>query len=173
MDRTDGHADADAMKAAPRCLAGDERDAWISLAGVLLKLPAALDTRLQREAGLSHFEYLVLAGLSESPGETLRMSDLAVLARASLSRLSHVVKRLEQRGWVRREICSQDARCTNAILTDEGQAKMAASTPGYVETVRDLVIDALTPTQLRQLHAITEEILGRIEPDGGCANTRP
>jgi DNA-binding MarR family transcriptional regulator len=101
------------------------------------------------------------------------MGDLATLARASLSRLSHVVKRLEQRGWVRRETCTEDGRRTNAILTDEGRAKVVASTPGYAETVRALVIDALTPTQLHQLRDIAEEILGRIEPDGGCPNTGP
>jgi hypothetical protein len=87
----------------PRWLTDDERDAWMPLIGVLIKLPAALDAQLQRDSGLSHFEYMVLSRLSEAPERTLRMSDLAVLANGSLSRLSHVVTRLERRGWVRRE----------------------------------------------------------------------
>src|SRR4030088_394135 len=73
----------------PRWLTPAEHDACLSLAGLLIKLPAALDTQLQRDAGLSHFEYMVLSGLSEAPGRTLHMSDLAELANGSLSRLSH------------------------------------------------------------------------------------
>ena len=84
--------------AEPQWLTGEERDAWIPLVGMLIKLPAALDAQLQRDAGLSHFEYMVLSRLSEAPDRTLRMSDLAILANGSLSRLSHVVTRLERRG---------------------------------------------------------------------------
>ena len=103
--------------AEPQWLTGEERDAWIPLVGMLIKLPAALDAQLQRDASLSHFEYMVLSRLSEAPGHTLRMSDLAILANGSLSRLSHVVTRLERRGWVRRESCPADGRYTNAVLT--------------------------------------------------------
>ena len=86
----------------PRWLDADEEQAWRALASTLIRLPAALDTQLRREAGISHFEYQVLALLSEAPGRTLRMSALATLAEGSLPRLSQVVARLEQHGWVRR-----------------------------------------------------------------------
>jgi DNA-binding MarR family transcriptional regulator len=152
----------------PRWLSQAERDAWMPLAGLMIKLPAALDARMQRDAGISHFEYLVLAGLSEATGRTLRMGDLAFLANGSLSRLSHVVKRLEQRGWVRREPCPEDGRSTNAVLTDDGYSKLVASAPGHVETVRALVIDSLTATQLRQLRDIGTRVLGNVDPTGGC-----
>jgi DNA-binding MarR family transcriptional regulator len=150
---------------APRWLTPDEHDAWIPLAGLLIKLPAALDAQLQRDAGLSHFEYMVLAGLSEAPGRTLRMSQLADLASGSLSRLSHVVTRLERRGWVRREACPGDGRYTNAVLTDEGWAKVVATAPGHVGTVRALVIDAIGPEQIGQLGDIARRIMRRVAPD--------
>ena len=122
-----------------RWLTEDERDAWIPLIGVLIKLPAALAAaQLQRDAGLSHFEYMVLSRLSEAPARTLRLSDLAILANGSLSRLSHVVTRLERHDWVRREPCPGDGRCTNAVLTGEGWAKVAATAPGHVAAVRPL-----------------------------------
>jgi DNA-binding MarR family transcriptional regulator len=152
----------------PRWLTPDERDAWMSLAGMLIKLPAALDAQLQRDAGISTFEYFVLAGLSDAPDRTLRMSDLAGFANGSLSRLSHVVKRLERRGWIRREQCREDGRYTNAILTDAGWEKLAATAPGHVETVRHLVIDALTAAQVRHLHNIGRRVLHRVDPDTGC-----
>lgn len=148
----------------PRWLSDDERDAWIRLVGVFIKLPAALDAQLQRDAGVSHFEYMVLSRLSEAPEHTLRMSDLAVLANGSLSRLSHVVTRLERRGWVRREACPGDGRYTNAVLTEDGLAKVAATAPGHVTAVRELVIDALLPEQVEQLRDISQAIMARVVP---------
>jgi DNA-binding MarR family transcriptional regulator len=148
----------------PRWLTDDERDAWIRLVGVFIKLPAALDAQLQRDAGISHFEYMVLSRLSEAPDGTLRMSDLAVLANGSLSRLSHVVTRLERRGWVRRESSPGDGRYTNAVLTGEGRAKVEATAPGHVAAVRQLVIDALHPEQIEQLRDISQAIMSRVVP---------
>src|SRR5881397_2588604 len=103
-----------------RWLEQDELAAWMSLARLVFKLPGVLDFQLQRDSGLTHFEYLVLAGLSESPGSSRRMSDLAEFANGSLSRLSHVVKRLENRGFVERRPAEEDGRITVATLTDTG-----------------------------------------------------
>jgi DNA-binding MarR family transcriptional regulator len=139
-------------------LTAEEQAAWRSVVALLIRLPAAIETELQRDAGLSHFEYLVLSGLSEAPDRTLRMSDLAAMASGSLSRLSHVVSRLEARGWVRREACPGDGRFINAVLTDDGWAKVVATAPGHVAAVRRLLIDVLTPEQLRELGAISAEV---------------
>jgi DNA-binding MarR family transcriptional regulator len=147
-----------------RWLDDKERAAWLSLARVLMRLPAALDTQLRRDAGLSHFDYLVLAMLSDAPDRTLLMSELAALANGSLSRLSHVVSKLEKRGWVHRAPCPSDGRFTYARLTDDGWAKVVAAAPGHVETVRSQVIDALTKTQLRQLEEIGEHVLKQLDP---------
>lgn len=149
----------------PRWLNSDELAAWRPLGGLLLRLPAALDAQMQRDAGLSHFEYLVLASLSEAPARTLRMKVLARLANGSLSRLSHVVKRLEGRGWVRRETSRSDGRYTNAVLTDTGWDKVVASAPGHVEAVRTLVLDALGGDDLDRLGAIAWRLLCRLEGD--------
>jgi len=148
----------------PQWLTEEERDAWIPLVGMLIKLPAALDAQLQRDAGLSHFEYMVLSRLSEAPRHTLRMSDLAILANGSLSRLSHVVTRLERRGWIRRESCPADGRYTNAVLTDDGWAKVVDVAPGHVAAVRQLVVDALSPEQIGQLRGIAQQIMDQVVP---------
>ena len=105
----------------------------------------------------------MLASLSEAPGHTLQMSALAARASASLPRLSHVVARLEARGWITREACGRDARATNAVLTQSGWEKVAATAPHHAQTVRDLVVDALSPAQFRQLGAIAQKISQRIE----------
>jgi DNA-binding MarR family transcriptional regulator len=149
-----------------RWLSRDEEAAWRAIAQVMVKLPWALECQLQRDAGLSFIEYHVLARLSEDPEHTLRMSELAMLANASLSRLSHLVKRLESRGLVRREADPADGRFTNAIMTKAGYKLLVASAPGHVTRVRSLVIDALSSVELRQLRDASERLLSRIEASG-------
>ena len=148
----------------PRWLDVEESQAWRALAKTLVRLPAALDAQLRRDAGIGHFEYDVLALLSETPGCTLRMSELATLAGGSLPRLSQVVARLEQRGWVRRGPDPADGRYTLATLTDQGQAKVTEAAPGHVQEVRRLVFDPLTKAQSRQLHEIGRRIIRAIDP---------
>jgi DNA-binding MarR family transcriptional regulator len=148
----------------PHWLDAEETQAWRALARTMIKLPTALDAQLRRDAGISHFEYQVLALLSEAPGRTLRMSALATLAEGSLPRLSQVVARLEQHGWVRRTPDPADGRYTLAILTGEGRAKVTEAAPGHVEEVRRLVFDPLTKAQSRQLREIGRRIIHAIDP---------
>jgi DNA-binding MarR family transcriptional regulator len=153
----------------PHWLDAEERQAWLALASALNRLPAALDAQLRRDAGISHFEYQVLALLSEAPDRTLRMSALATLAEGSLPRLSQVVARLEQPGWVRRTPDPADGRYTLATLTDQGLAKVTEAAPRHVQEVRRLVFDPLTKSQSRQLREISRRIMRAIDPD----NLRP
>jgi DNA-binding MarR family transcriptional regulator len=156
----------------PRWLDASEKQAWLALVSVLIRLPAALDAQLQRDAGLSHFEYAVMAALSEAPDRSMRMSGLAMLAEGSLPRLSQVVGRLEKRGWVRRAADPADGRYTLAILTGEGWAKVAATAPGHVEEVRRLIFDPLTKAQARQLHEIGHRIMRVIDSNAPCLHDR-
>lgn len=157
------------MTVDTRWLTRDQLAAWVRLVAVVELLPGVLESQLRRDADLSHFEYYVLAMLSEAPERTLRMTTLAQTTNATLARLSHVVQRLEGRGLVERFPCPQDRRATNARLTAAGWKKVEASAPGHVATVREHVIDALTPEQVTQLSAIAEAILGRLDPDGKLA----
>lgn len=151
-------------------LTAEQRLAWLRMVRVLTRLPATLDAQLEHDADLSFFEYHVLSMLSELPDRTLRMSRLAQLTSASQSRLSNVVKRLEARGLVHREPDPDDRRATRAVLTDAGFAAVEKAAQGHVTTVRELVVDALTPNQLTQLHTACERILDRLDP---AATTRP
>ena len=147
-------------------LSKEELAAWVRLAAVLELLPNTLDSQLRRDADLTNFEYYVLAMLSEAPDRTLRMTALAAQTNATLPRLSHVVRRLEDRGLVERFPCPEDGRATNARLTETGWAKIQATAPGHVDNVRRHVIDALTPEQVGQLAEITEALLERLDPAG-------
>jgi DNA-binding MarR family transcriptional regulator len=146
----------------PRWLTSPEMQVWRAFTLMIARLPPALESQLQCDSGLSFIEYYVLAGLSDAPCRTMRMSQLAMFAYSELSRLSHVMTRLERRGLVRREPDPTDGRYTNAILTDQGFALLVEAAPGHVAAARDLVVDALDEDQLQQLGKISETIVERI-----------
>ena len=152
-----------------RWLDDDELGAWVRFIAVVERLPGVLDSQLRRDAGLTHYEYFVLAMLSEAPDRTLRMSALAARTNATLPRLSHVVSRLEGRGLVERRPYPRDRRAFDVGLTDAGWATLVDAAPGHVANVREHVIDALSPEQIRQLAAIADALLGRLDPQGSAA----
>jgi len=147
----------------------DEQELWQSLLTVVIALPAALDRQLQRDAGVSNFEYSVLARLSGADEATMRIGDLARLCDGTLPRLSKVVDRFEARGWVVRRPDPTDGRYTLASLTDAGREKVVASAPEHVAKVKQLVFDPLTAAQRRTLGAALARIAGtaRAEADAG------
>lgn len=147
-------------------LTRDELAAWVRLVALLELLPGTLSSQLRRDAELTHFEYYVLAMLSEAAEHTLRMTELAALTNATLPRLSNVVRRLEERELVERFPCPDDGRATNARLTDVGRRTVEEAAPGHVAHVRRHVMDALTPEQVGQLTAIGDAVLARLDPTG-------
>ncbi|MFJ8025306.1 MarR family winged helix-turn-helix transcriptional regulator [Streptomyces sp. NPDC096311] len=151
--------------AEPQWLDAEEQWNWFQFAYALVRVPAALEAQAQRDAGIGHFEYLVLSALSMAPEHTLRMSDLAEFTASALSRLSNAVSRLEKRDWVHREPDPADGRYTLATLTEDGLAKVEISAPGHVAEVRRIVFDPLTKAQQRQLGVIAQRMLRAIEPD--------
>lgn len=161
----------------PRWLDESEMVTWLRLIGLAEVLPARLDAQVRRDAGLTHFEYQVLAMLSEAPERTLRMSWLARRTNATLPRLSHVVRRLEDRGLVARAPSATDARATDATLTDDGFEQIVAASTGHVTFVRERIFDHLTPAQVAQLGEIAGALLASLDPEGDitmrAADARP
>ncbi len=149
----------------PRWLSPDEREAWLRLMAVTMLLPTRLESQLKRDAGLSHFEYYVLAMISESPGRSMALTQLAAQTNASLSRLSHVLGRLEGQGFLGRSTSPSDRRASLATLTDAGWAKVVASAPGHAEEVRALVFDPISTRQVAQLSEICGRLLATLDPE--------
>jgi DNA-binding MarR family transcriptional regulator len=146
-----------------RWLDAEEERAWRAVATVMHRLRWALECQLEGDAGLSFIEYHALARLSEEPDHNLRMSDLAAVTNASLSRLSHLVTRLERHGFVRRRPDPLNGRFTQAVLTDAGYRKLTVSAPAHAAAVRELVVDAFTSAELGNLRALSERIVERID----------
>jgi DNA-binding MarR family transcriptional regulator len=147
-------------------LTGEDLQTWAALATLLEWLPSALDEQLQRDSGVSHFEYGLMYALASAEDRTLRMSVLAGYANSSLSRLSRAVTRLESKGWVRRRPDPGNGRYNLAILTDLGAHTVEEATPGHVRTVHRLVLDPLTATQKRQLREASRRIMRAIKAEG-------
>jgi DNA-binding MarR family transcriptional regulator len=149
-----------------RWLTDDELASWFPLAGVMLRLGPTLDSQLQRDSELTHFDYLCLAMLSEEEDWTTTMSTLALRTNASLSRLSHVISKLEKRGWVARSRSETSGRVKMVTMTDAGYAVLVDAAPGHVEFVHSLVYDGLTPDDVENLRRLMTHILDRIEASG-------
>lgn len=149
----------------PKWLTEQETEAWLGVAIIATQLPAVLDAQLQRDSGIGFFEYTVLSWLSMSECRTLRMSELAELSRGSLSRLSNVVKRLEQRELVRRVPDPTNGRYTNAVLTEAGWDCVVLAAPGHVKAVRQFIFDPLSAQQVEGLREISGLIAEGIRSD--------
>ncbi|MBU3066685.1 MarR family winged helix-turn-helix transcriptional regulator [Nocardia sp. NEAU-G5] len=132
-------------------LDAEQQELWQDLLTVVIALPAALDRQLQRDAGISNFEYSVLARLSMADQVTMRLSELARGCDSTLPRLSKLMDRFEARKWIVRRIDPSDGRYTLATLTGDGRQKVVDSAPGHVAHVRRLVFDPLTTVQRRHL----------------------
>jgi DNA-binding MarR family transcriptional regulator len=148
----------------PRWLSPEEQQAWRAWLYSTQLLQDRLDRELTRETGISHAYYEIMVQLSETPGRSLRMSQLAERCLSSRSRLSHAVSRLEERGWVRRQVCESDGRGQLAVLTDEGFAALEHAAPVHVESVRTHLFDHLSPAQIAALEDIGQTLLAHLDP---------
>jgi len=146
-------------------LSDEQQRAWVKFIAVVELLPGVLDSQLQHDADLTHFEYFTLAMLSEAPNRVFRMTELAAATNSTLPRLSHVVSRLEKRGYIERAPCPEDRRATNAQLTEAGWEKVVATAPGHVATVRENVIDPLTSDDVADLNRIMGKMLVKLDPE--------
>src|SRR5919206_1467632 len=158
------HVSAPRLAGEPRWLDADEQKAWRAWLYSGLLLQDRLDRELTRETGISHAYYEILVQLSEAPGRMLRMSELAERSLSSRSRLSHAVARLEERGWVRRQVCEEDGRGQLAVLTDEGFAALEAAAPVHVESVRTHLFDQLSPAQVAAMRDLGDTLLRHFGP---------
>jgi len=148
----------------PRWLDVEEQKAWRAWLYSAQLLLDRLDRDLTRRTGISHAYYEILVALSEASERMMRMSELADRCLSSRSRLSHAVSRLEERGWVRRQVCEEDGRGQLAVLTDEGFAALEGAAPIHVDGVRRELFDQLSPEQVEAMRNVGETLLGHLDP---------
>lgn len=145
-----------------RWLTETEQGAWRKFVSMQAQLAAQLNRELQADSELSHSDFAVLVELTDVDDGRVRVMELARALQWEKSRLSHHLRRMQQRGLVAREECPSDARGAFIVLTAAGRAAIEAAAPKHVETVRRLVFDALTPEQVEALAAISDTVLARL-----------
>lgn len=141
-----------------------ESRAWLALIWTMELLPATLDAQLQAEAGMTHFEFMVLSALRQAKGGEMRTKDLAAATNATMPRMSRVVGKLADRGLVERVGDDVDARVTHVHLTSAGRRALVRAVPGHIALVRRLVIDELDEAQLDALATALEPLVARLDP---------
>jgi len=146
-----------------RWLSEEDQRVWRQYLRATMEINDALDRDLAQSHGLSMNEYEVMVVLSEAPERTVRMSVLAEELVNSRSRLTHTVRRMESRGLVRREACSDDGRGVNCVLTQEGFDLLEKAAPDHVECVRRNIFDNLSATEIRHLGDILAKLGERRE----------
>ena len=155
--------------AEPRWLSPEERETWLAYLLATRLLWGQFERDMQRGAGMPLTYYEILSVLSEHPEHALRMADISNLLQVSPSRLSHAVSRLEEAGWIRRELCPSDRRGWIAVLTEAGMATVQSPAPIHVESVRSHLFDQLTPSQIEQLGQISRSLLAHLAPDANLS----
>ncbi|MCW2494171.1 MarR family winged helix-turn-helix transcriptional regulator [Jatrophihabitans sp.] len=140
-------------------LSDDEQRAWRAYRRMVLLVDAEIARDLTRDTGMSMPDYQVLTALSEADGHRRRLTELAAGMQWSASRLSHHVSRMEQRGLVTRAECSEDLRAAYVVLTDDGWSALVAAAPDHVASVRNHLIDLLTPEEHAMLTRIGEKVV--------------
>jgi DNA-binding MarR family transcriptional regulator len=152
-------------EAEPRWLDDTEAAAWRAYLLMTHLLQRELDSQLQRDAGMPHTYYGILARLSDQSPSTIRVTDIAADLDYSQSRTSHALTRMEAAGWIARRPCTTDRRITYIELTDTGREVLTAAAPGHVRCVRENFLDHLTPAQVRQLKKISDAVIAAIADD--------
>jgi DNA-binding MarR family transcriptional regulator len=149
-------------------LSADEQRSWRAWIAMTLLLPDRLSRDLQDRAGMSLADYEILVHLSESPERRMRMSELADATLSSRSRLSHQIDRMAQAGLVDRQPCSEDRRGSFAVLTKKGWDVLVKTAPAHVASVREHLVDVLTPEEFAEFGRICGIVSERLRPDPGC-----
>jgi DNA-binding MarR family transcriptional regulator len=160
-----GNVAGDAEHTEPHWLDEQEQRAWRSYIETTQRLLDRTNTNLSVRSGLTLAEYRILVLLSEAPGQSLRMSELADGVLSSRSRLTHQIRRMVDAGLVRRDTCASDGRGVLAVITDAGVRVLTAAAPGHVEDVRRMFVEVIPREFLDRVAELFDAIAARIDAE--------
>jgi len=146
-----------------------ELSAWRLFLRAHTQVIRRLEHDLMTEHDLPLASYDVLVQLSEAPGRSLRMTELAERVLLSRSGLTRLVDRLVRDGLVERQACPSDARGTLAVLTDAGAAKLAEAWPTHLRGVVHNVVGRLSAEELVTLSGLLGRLVDPTLDDGVAA----
>jgi len=154
---------------ATKWLTAREMTAWRTYIETFSDLIGAVERDLG-EHDLTLGDYQVFVYLSEAPGRSMRMCDLADLLQLSPSGLTRRLDGLVKAGFVTREPSTDDRRVMLASLTPNGLAALEAAAPDHVASVRRHVFDHLDSDQVDALGSIFQSIKNGLADNGSAKN---
>lgn len=150
-----------------------EQCMWRGFQGMWRNLHRAVERDLLERAALSAADFSILVPLSEAPEQRLRARDLCRLLGWDRSRLSHQIRRMEQRELLSRGQCHTDARGTVIELSDHGWTTLQRAAPGHVTAVRANFFDVLSAADVAALDDISRRVSDRIASLNPDQRSRP
>lgn len=144
--------DAPARRRSP---SASELAIWREYVETSEQVKRTLSTAFHETSGISPGDYAVMLALSEAPEKTLRSSDVADVVGWERSRLSHHLRRMEERGLITRGAVDGDARGAGVTLTDTGSRIFRSSSSSHLRLIREVFVDAFTPAQLDVMRILT------------------
>ncbi|MEV0234707.1 MarR family transcriptional regulator [Nonomuraea sp. NPDC050786] len=145
----------------------DFDDPRLTAIGLLAEAHTGLMARLQpalSAARLSEVDFETVIRLARSPGQRLRMSDLAAQTELSTSGVTRVVDRLEREGLVARAACSSDRRASYAVLTDAGRKRLESVLPQHLKDIEEWFTGLLGEGELVAFLATLRKIRDVVRP---------
>jgi DNA-binding MarR family transcriptional regulator len=143
-------------------LSQEQQVIWRAFLGGITVLRDQLDRDLRTQHDLSLGEYEILVRLSEAPGRSIRMAELAAAIAHSRSRVTHTISRLERDGIVRRDQASEDGRGVSAVLTDRGFSVLEKAAHTHVRGVHDYLIESASPDDFAALGRVMEQVIATL-----------
>jgi DNA-binding MarR family transcriptional regulator len=144
-------------------LSDTQRAAWTNYQRMRMRLTERINRELAQKAGLSEADFEILSALTESPNDSVRALALRCGLEWEKSRLSHQLRRMEERGLITRLECAEDNRGSVIRVTEAGRKLATEAKVYYEQAVRQYVVDVLTAEQLEALGTIAETILHQLE----------
>jgi MarR family transcriptional regulator, 2-MHQ and catechol-resistance regulon repressor len=157
-------------------------DPRITAIGLFGETFTALSARLAVQLAdhrLSPVEFEVLTRLARSPGQQLRMTDLAAQTSLSTSGVTRVVDRMVRDGLLCRQPCPSDRRISYAVITEAGLARLDEALPGHLELIERWFTGQLSPAALRDMLGALRTVRDAVHPcatagsDGDVAPDQP
>ncbi|SDG43326.1 DNA-binding transcriptional regulator, MarR family [Sinosporangium album] len=139
--------------------------AWVALSTAHALVTDRLSAALTESCGLSMNDFEVLLRLNRVAPPGLRLGDLQPAVRLSQPSLSRMIARLAYRGLVRRERDPDDGRSVLISITEAGAAQLRRAAPVHADTLREVLLDRLTPAEHDSLAAVLDRVAG-ISPVG-------
>ena len=137
--------------------------AWANYQRMRVRLTERINRELAQKAGLSEADFEILSALIESPNESVRALALRCGLEWEKSRLSHQLRRMEERGLITRQECAEDNRGSVIRVTDAGRKLAAEAKLHYEQAVQRYVTDALSAEQLETLGSIAQAVLNQLD----------